>query len=43
MRSLSFEPLVPLALWLTLAGTGLLLLAWYGWRRPGVLSRCASW
>jgi hypothetical protein len=39
MRTLTFEPLIPAALWLTLAVAALALLAWYGWSRPRGLSR----
>jgi hypothetical protein len=39
MPMLSFEPLISLYLWLTLALAGALLLAWYGWRRPGEVTR----
>lgn len=34
MGTLSFEPLLPPALWLTLAAAGLVLLVYYGWSRP---------
>jgi hypothetical protein len=39
MSTLSFEPLIPLALWLFLAGAGLILLAWYSWTRPAAAPR----
>src|SRR5262245_28535757 len=39
MGTLSFEPLLPPALWLTLAVAGAALLARYGWRRPGSVTR----
>jgi len=39
MGTLSFEPLLPSALWLALAVMGAALLAWYGWRRPGSVTR----
>jgi hypothetical protein len=39
MTTLTFEPLIPAALWLTLAVAALALLAWYGWSRPRGLSR----
>jgi hypothetical protein len=39
MRTLSFEPLIPPALWLTLTVTGLALLVWYGWARPSSVPR----
>lgn len=39
MGTLSFEPLLPSALWLALAVTGAGLLGWYGWRRPGSVPR----
>ena len=35
MATLSFEPLISLSVWLTLALAGAMLLGWYGWRRPG--------
>lgn len=31
MRHLTFEPYIPLSLWLTLAVAAVVLLAWYGW------------
>ncbi|HEV3257078.1 MAG TPA: vWA domain-containing protein [Gemmataceae bacterium] len=37
MRRLSFEPLVPPALWLALAVIAAALLLWYGWRRPAAV------
>ena len=39
MGTLSFEPLIPLALWLTLAGAGLALLGWYARTRPAAVPR----
>jgi hypothetical protein len=39
MQTLSFEPLIPPALWLALAVAAAVLLAWYAWRRPGGVSR----
>src|SRR5262249_12850545 len=39
MGTLSFEPLLPSALWLTLAVAGAGLLGWYAWRRPGSVAR----
>jgi hypothetical protein len=39
MQTLSFEPLIPPALWLTLAVGALVLLAWYGRRRPDGVRR----
>jgi hypothetical protein len=39
MGTLSFEPLVPLALWLTLAVAGLALLGWYARARPAAVPR----
>lgn len=39
MATLTFEPLIPLALWLTLAGAAAALLAWYGWGKPPVVSQ----
>ena len=38
MSHLSFEPLISVALWLTLAIVGAVLLVWYAWRRPGSLT-----
>jgi hypothetical protein len=38
MSHLSFEPLISLALWLTLAVAGAGLLVWYAWKRPGSLT-----
>lgn len=42
MGTLTFEPLVPPSLWAALAVVAAPVLAWYGWRRPGGLSR-ARW
>jgi hypothetical protein len=39
MGSLSFEPLIPLALWLSLAVAGLALLGWYARTRPAAVPR----
>jgi hypothetical protein len=39
MQTLSFEPLIPPALWLALAVAAVVLLVWYAWRRPGGVSR----
>src|SRR5438309_1024245 len=39
MTTLTFEPLISQALWLTLAGAGLALFAWYGLGRPTAISR----
>src|SRR5947199_6782194 len=39
MATLSFEPLIAPALWVTLAALGLALLAWYGRRRPAGVAR----
>jgi hypothetical protein len=39
MATLTFEPLIAPALWLTLALAGAALLAVYGWRRPGAVTR----
>ncbi|MEW6251112.1 MAG: hypothetical protein AB1716_10730 [Planctomycetota bacterium] len=39
MRALSFEPLLPPALWLTLAALLIALLAWYAARRPSRIPR----
>ncbi len=39
MQSLSFEPLIPPALWLTLAVSAAALLLWYGRRRPASVRR----
>jgi hypothetical protein len=39
MPSIQFQPLVSLPLWLALAVGGAALLAWYGSRRPGAMSR----
>src|SRR4051812_36636089 len=39
MSSLSFEPLIPGALWLALAFVGLALLVWYALRKPAGLRR----
>jgi hypothetical protein len=39
MATLSFEPLIPPALWLALAVAGVALLAWYGWGRPASVRR----
>ncbi|MBW3541207.1 MAG: hypothetical protein KY476_13140, partial [Planctomycetes bacterium] len=39
MSTLTFEPLISPALWLTLAALTAALLAWYGWRRPPGVSR----
>lgn len=39
MGTLSFEPLVSLPLWLTLAALGVVLLVSYGWARPAVVAR----
>ena len=39
MSSLSFEPLIPGALWLALAFMGLALLVWYALRKPPGLKR----
>ena len=41
MPSLGFEPLIPLALWLSLALTAGGALAWYAWRRPGGMAKSA--
>src|SRR5262245_27435238 len=38
MSSLSFEPLIPLALWVALALAGVALATWYGWKRPGAVT-----
>jgi hypothetical protein len=37
MSTLSFEPLIPSALWATLAIAGVVLLTWYGARRPAIV------
>src|SRR5947209_6591708 len=37
MGTLSFEPLIPLPLWLALAVAGAGLLGWYAYGRPGAL------
>src|SRR4051812_49212588 len=39
MGTLTFEPLIPAALWMALAVAGLALLAWYGLRRPEAVAR----
>jgi hypothetical protein len=39
METLTFEPLISPALWLTLAVAALALLGWYGWHRPAGLPR----
>jgi hypothetical protein len=39
MNTLNFEPLIPPALWALLALAGLALIVWYGWKRPGTISR----
>src|SRR5262245_3989718 len=39
MSTLSFEPLIPPAPWLTLALAGAALLGWYAWQRPAALPR----
>src|SRR5687767_6081770 len=39
MTSLSFEPLIPGALWLALAVAGAAMLAWYALRRPAGATR----
>src|SRR5437588_4316759 len=39
MGTLSFDPLIPPALWLALAAAGAALLAVYGWRRPEAVPR----
>lgn len=39
MGTLSFEPLIPLALWLVLVLAGLGLMTWYCWRRPTAVLR----
>jgi hypothetical protein len=39
MGTLSFDPLIPPALWLTLAAAAAVLVAVYGWRRPEVVPR----
>src|SRR5215470_15602317 len=39
MSSLSFDPLIPPALWVLLAVAGLALGVWYAWVRPGSISR----
>jgi hypothetical protein len=38
MATLSFEPLIALALWLPLALTAAALLGWYAWRRPAAVT-----
>lgn len=38
MSHLTFEPLISLPLWLTLAALGLAMLVWYAWSRPGALT-----
>ena len=39
MGTLSFDPLIPPALWLALAAAGAALLTVYGWRRPEAVPR----
>src|SRR5438045_8785924 len=39
MTSLSFEPLIPGALWLALAAIGLAMLVWYALRKPAGMPR----
>ena len=38
MSNLTFEPLIPSALWIVLAAVSAGVLGWYFWRRPAALS-----
>lgn len=39
MGALTFEPLIPLAIWLPQALAAVCALAWYGWTRPATVPR----